>query len=120
MAMRQAQTRMNPHEEGEQAPCFIHPMSCDFQALSSVDKATLIEEQKTGLTLTKCSQSVAKQGAGSGSFHERNGVLYREFRGKKGASADQIVVPLKCRENILELSHRAGWSGHLGITKTVC
>lgn len=111
-------THESAHEEGEQAPCFIPPTSCDFQALSTVDKATLIEEQKTDLTLTKCRQSVAKQGAGSGSFHERNGVLYRDFRGKKGASADQIVVPLKYRENILELSHRAGWSGHLGITKT--
>lgn len=97
---------------------FIPPTSTDFKALAAIDRATLIAEQKSDSTLIKCWESIQNPNSSSSRFFEKNGILYREFRGKKGMNVDQIVLPLKYRENLLELSHQAGWSGHLGINKT--
>ena len=33
-------------------------------------------------------------------------------------TVQQLVVPIGCRQQVLELAHEHLWSGHLGVTKT--
>lgn len=64
---------------------------------------------------------------GKPSFLIDDGVLMRKWVSRAGKAADdgwdwdtvqQIVVPVGCRQHVLELAHEHLWSGHLGITKT--
>lgn len=83
-----------------------------------MNKQTLVAEQASDVTLKKCRDSVGKGVSQNVTFFLKKDILYRRFEGKKGSSADQLVVPTKFRTQILELAHREGWSGHLGINKT--
>lgn len=81
---------------------------------------TLIAEQKTDASLAKCRESVGKDLSPNVSFYERRGILYRYFKDKSGKEVEQLVVPSMYRGDVLELAHKEGWSGHLGIAKTKC
>ena len=55
------------------------------------------------------------------SFKFRGKLLYRCFETTDGAQLknEQLVVPMKFRENVMKLGHKVFMSGHMGITKTL-
>ncbi|XP_075738419.1 uncharacterized protein LOC142783726 [Rhipicephalus microplus] len=91
----------------------------NFDRLVQVNRQSLAAEQDSGDSLAKL-QFSAKEGIARGNvtLHKKGGLLYRHYRDKSGRVLDQLVVPRKYREDLLNLCHGNGWSGHLGISKT--
>lgn len=114
-AERGEQTADHEKEDG----ILLSPASKSFQALAKLDRPTLILEQKNDPSL-KDIQGSKREGTARKniSFQTRSGVLYRQYRDRKGKSFDQLVVPRKYRADLLHLAHDCSWSGHLGIKKT--
>ena len=96
----------------------------------SLTREALISAQKRDSSLSKCFAAV-KGGDCKGSrkqcFSVDDGVLMRKWVSRMGTSDDsvedwgtvqQLVVPIGCRQQVLELAHEHLWSGHLGVTKT--
>ncbi|KAM7298704.1 uncharacterized protein ISCGN_019278 [Ixodes scapularis] len=104
------------HEEGQG---FISPLSPSLDTLRVLDRPTLIAEQKSDATLKALpdgyQEGVAHQNI---SFYTKSGLLCRKYRDRKGRDFDQLVIPLRFREDLLRLAHGNCWSGHLGIRKT--
>lgn len=102
------------------ASCTIlPPASSSFQELASVDRATLVSQQKSDPSLVNFYDSV-REGVSRKNikFYVKSDVLYRQYKDRNGRVCEQLVVPEKYRKDLLELSHGNSWSGHLGIRKT--
>ena len=56
---------------------------------------------------------------GSGvKFFARNGLIYRRWIPQEREETEQLVVPFRCRKELLKLAHTTPFAGHLGKTKT--
>ncbi|XP_075726452.1 uncharacterized protein LOC142768368 [Rhipicephalus microplus] len=97
----------------------LSPASKNFDRLVQVNRQSLAAEQDSDYSLAKLRLS-AKEGVARGdvTLHKKGGLLYRHYRDKRGRVLDQLVVPRKYREDLLNLCHGNAWSGHLGINKT--
>ncbi|XP_075750462.1 uncharacterized protein LOC142817296 [Rhipicephalus microplus] len=97
----------------------LSPPSKNFDRLVQVNRQSLAAEQDSDDSLAKLQLS-AKEGIARGNvtLHKKGGLLYHHYRDKRGRVLDQLVVPRKYREDLLNLCHGNGWSGHLGINKT--
>ncbi|XP_075738869.1 uncharacterized protein LOC142784136 [Rhipicephalus microplus] len=97
----------------------LSPASKNFDRLVQVNRQSLAAEQDSDDSLAKLQLS-AKEGIARGNvtLHKKGGLLYWHYRDKRGRVLDQLVVPRKYREDLLNLCHGNGWSGHLGINKT--
>ncbi|KAK0148503.1 hypothetical protein N1851_011158 [Merluccius polli] len=95
----------------------------------SLTREALISAQKRDSSLAKCFAAVEGGDCkGLQSFCVDDGVLMRKWVSRMGKSSDdsiedwgtvqQLVVPIDCRQQVLELAHEHLWSGHLGVTKT--
>lgn len=113
----ETEERSSDPEEGD--GILLSPVSTSFRSLSKVDRQTLIAEQEGDPSLREFHDSeregIAKKNV---SFQTRSGVLYRQYRDRKGKAFDQLVVPQRYRADLLHLAHDCSWSGHLGIKKT--
>jgi hypothetical protein len=52
-------------------------------------------------------------------WHEKHGLLFREFSMSDGKVASQLVIPQKFREDVIRIAHNSFLAGHLGIQRTV-
>lgn len=93
----------------------ISPVSENFQLLAKVDKSVLKTDQANDESLQTCWERSRRQQNGPVSFTVKDGLLYRNFKNKKGRSFEQLVVPQKYRAALLDLVHSNSWAGHLGI-----
>lgn len=109
----------NSIEESGEKGSYLTPSSSSFQRLLRLDRASLIAEQDNDQCFQKL-RNTTGDGVGNKnvSFHTKAGLLYRHYRDKQGRVHDQLVVPAKYREDILQLTHGSSWSGHLGVRKT--
>ena len=58
---------------------------------------------------------------GEVSFEERDGVLYRMFRGPDGNGEKflrQVMVPQTLQQQVMNDAHNSNLGGHLGVKKT--
>ncbi|XP_075730375.1 uncharacterized protein LOC142772129 [Rhipicephalus microplus] len=97
----------------------LSPASKNFDRLVLVNRQSLAAEQDSDDSLAKL-QFSGKEGIARGNvtLHKKGGLLYRHYRDKRGRVLDQLVVPRKYCEDLLNLCHGNGWSGYLGINKT--
>lgn len=97
----------------------LSPASKNFDRLVRVNRESLAAQQENDPSLTRL-QFNAKEGIARGNvtLHKKGGLLYRHYRDKRGRILDQLVVPREYREDLLNLCHGNGWSGHLGIKKS--
>ena len=55
-------------------------------------------------------------------FFKRDGLLYRRWvplrQGSEAVEVEQLVLPKKCREDVLKLAHEIPLAGHMGKDKT--
>ena len=95
----------------------------------SLTREALISAQKRDSSLSKCFAAVEGGDCkGLQSFCVDDGVLMRKWVSRMGKSSDDsiedwstvqhLVVPIDCRQQVLELAHEHLWSGHLRVTKT--
>lgn len=79
----------------------------------------LSTEQHRHQTLTRLHYN-AKEGIArcNVTIHEKGGLLYRHNRDRRRRIHDQLIVPERCRADLLTSCHGNGWLGHLGINKT--
>ena len=108
-AMQQELYKPKVPEEGS-------PGTLDFSA------EQLREMQQKDPSLKKIREAATgvPNSAGSG-FFERDGLLYRKWvppGRKEETGVEQLVLPVQCRQKILEISHAIPLAGHLGTTKT--
>lgn len=91
-------------EQQESALVLQH--SEGFLDLLRVDRDQIVAAQKSDSLLRSLSElldkGVAKKTV---SFQSRRGVLYRPYKDKKMVQYDQLVLPSKYRDQILNLSH---------------
>lgn len=52
-------------------------------------------------------------------FYITHGILHRRFVDKFGRNYEQVVVPGKLKEKLLDIAHDNMWMGHLGCNKTI-
>lgn len=52
-------------------------------------------------------------------YYISNGILFRKFIDKLGRKYDQVLIPTKFREKLIEMAHDNMWMGHLGCNKTI-
>lgn len=97
----------------------VLPHSESLLDLLNVDKETLVHEQYLDPSMQNLKklvqEGVSRRRIG---FQRRSGLLYRQYKDKKGVHYDQLVVPGKYRKQIIRLSHGEGWACHLGVKKT--
>ena len=82
----------------------------------------LREIQNKDPTLTKVREAAdGKLSAAGVGFFKREGIIYRKWippgRGDE-AAIEQLVLPTRCRQTVLELAHDVPIAGHLGKEKT--
>ncbi|XP_040360535.1 uncharacterized protein LOC121048362 [Ixodes scapularis] len=106
-------------EDGVVEGSLLAPTSRNFDRLLRVDRASLTAEQKSDPSLSRL-HDTAKEGIARANVtvHEKDGLLYRHYKDRKGRVLDQLVVPTKYRDDLLSLCHGNCWSGHLGVNKT--
>lgn len=108
-----------PESVGDERGLLSAPGSPSFERLLRVDRNSLSAEQKKDPSLARL-HITAKEGISmrNVTIHEKEGLMYRHYRDRKGKVLDQLIVPEKYRKDILDLCHGNGWSGHLGVNKT--
>lgn len=117
----------NPEVESEgkveaDVPTVLLPLTLLF--------AHSLVANKSDPTLAKCFAVVA-EGPKCGQKHSfvvDDGMLMRRWvahyaalvngTGENWSTIHQIVVPVECRQHVLNLAHEHSWYGHLGVTKS--
>lgn len=108
------------HEEvTPEAPGHVLPPSCtSFERLLGVDRAQFQREQEADTSIQElhnsCVEGVARKNV---SLQNRGGLLFRRYQDRRGVTFVQLIVPTKYRQDLLQLSHGGGWSGHLGVKR---
>ena len=79
--------------------------------------------QETDATLGAVQAAAEGQPSTAGvGFFKKDGLLYRRWtppgRNDEEFMVDQLVLPLQCRKEVLELAHSIPLAGHLGKDKT--
>lgn len=102
------------------APGHVLPPSCtSFERLLGVDRAQFQREQEADTGIQELHNSYVEGVARKNvSLQNRGGLLFRRYQDRRGVTFDQLIVPTKYRQDLLQLSHGGGWSGHLGVKKT--
>ena len=119
MRLTRSQKRMNKKkyqkDEGQEKEIPKHPL--EF----SLDELKVLQEADTTLEAIRKAADGCPSAAGIG-FFRRNGCLYRRWvpPGRDGdeMGVDQLVLPLQCRQTVLQLAHDIPLAGHLGRDKT--
>ena len=77
------------------------------------------ELQQEDASLTAIRRAAKENTSGSGvKFFERSGLVYRRWAPHEEEETEQIVVPVKCRRELLRITHATPFAGHLGREKT--
>ncbi len=102
--------------------CDEHVKVCSLSPLYSVTRDDLIKAQQADDTVQKLFSLAHEVGDKTSSpfYFLQDGLLYRQQPMSSDFSLDpriQIVVPLKFRKDLLQLSHQ-GMAGHMGVRKT--
>ena len=88
--------------------------------ISAEELQRLQEEDPSLSTIKKAAEGEANA-AGVG-FYKKDGLLYRKWtppgRDEDEMAVQQLVLPVQCREAVLQLAHNVPLAGHMGKTKT--
>ena len=81
------------------------------------------ELQATDPTLREARIAVKEQGRGNrAGYFSREGLLYRRWipRGREqvGSEVEQLILPRRCQQTVMEVAHSVLLGGHLGRNKT--
>ena len=94
---------------------YSHPLQFSAGGMKS------LQEADNSLDTIKVAAKGHPCTAGVG-FFQKQGLLYRLWTppGREGPSmaVEQLVLPVKCRKEVLQLAHSIPLSGHLGKEKT--
>uniref|UniRef100_A0A1X7T3K8 Integrase catalytic domain-containing protein n=1 Tax=Amphimedon queenslandica TaxID=400682 RepID=A0A1X7T3K8_AMPQE len=52
-------------------------------------------------------------------FFEQDGLLFQKWKDQNGEETEQLVVPERCRNEIMKIAHDTPFAGHLGREKTI-
>ena len=114
-------TRKQKHGNGQRYKGVPEDLS-SLTDLSNL-KEQLRTLQKADDTLEKIRQVVSTNPDGtSQQFYEKDGLLYRRWRPphrcSDGMEVEQLILPVQCRCDVLQLAHTIPLAGHLGKDKT--
>ena len=107
----------NKEGETDDQPLEVIPHALD---ISMEELKTL---QKTDDTLKEIRKAADQQPSTAGvGFYRNEGLLYRRWvppgRDTDSMALEQLVLPLQCRETLLDLAHSIPIAGHMGKDKT--
>ena len=62
-----------------------------------------------------------RKGSGKGSCFKQNGLWYHKWTPKpyRGYSVNQLLLPVQCRQKVLQLAHSIPLAGHMGRDRTL-
>ena len=93
----------------------LHPLDISMSQFK-----TLQEEDPTLESIRRAAENCPSL-AGIG-FFKRDGLLYRRWvpprQGLEAVEVEQLVLPKKCREDVLKIAHDIPLAGHMGKEKT--
>ena len=93
----------------------LHPLDISMSQFK-----TLQEEDPTLESIRRAAENCPSS-AGIG-FFKRDGLLYRRWvpprQGLEAVEVEQLVLPKKCREDVLKIAHDIPLAGHMGKEKT--
>ena len=85
----------------------------------SADEMKVLQDTDTTLQTLK---RAAEDDPSEGGYFLRDGLLFRRWtppgRDVETMAVDQLVLPLQCRDTVLNLAHSTPCAGHLGKDKT--
>ena len=100
------------------------PTTLPLDQSLDISTTELQEIQEDDHTLTHARQVAdgkPSTAAGIG-FFRREGILYRKYQPpgttNEDDATDQLVLPIQCRQSVLQLAHNIPLAGHLGRRKT--
>jgi hypothetical protein len=114
-------TRLMASKEGKPPKPLIAPQVEVLKV--SVDDLGRMQRESSDLQscfrLAEAGESRSAGKTGKVRFEFKRGLLMRVFTNGLGSSVTQVVVPPPLRKVVLELSHDAVMSGHLGASKSL-
>ena len=106
------QAIMKRHAQRQHA--IVMPLMC-----RSADEMKVLQDTDTTLQTLK---RAAEDDPSEGGYFLRDGLLFRRWtppgRDVETMAVDQLVLPLQCRDTLLNLAHSTPCAGHLGKDKT--
>ena len=90
--------------------------SRDLEEESSLDRAGLVKEQQEDDSLQTLREYT--EDTKNSHYSMINGLLYHVVHDKEGGTSQQLVVPMKRREQLVRLAHGSPLAAHLGCKRT--
>ncbi len=114
-------TRLMSSKEGRPPKPLIAPQVSVLQV--SLDDLCRMQRECSDLVkcleLAESGESRTAGKTGTVRFELKQGLLMRCYSNRSGSQVSQIVFPQPLRKGVLELSHDAIMSGHLGASKSL-